>query len=377
MINWLIKAWNQRGWLHSYFFQIIKGDIGLHALTDVEPPLDFMILIANHFEPRALTLGTSTAVQNIVNWCNALEELPIRDHDGFPFRHTYFFPAEQYSAEFLVPLEEHCRKGFGEVEVHLHHGVAKPDNAENLRHQLQQFVKNLRSHGFLSYDRDDPVKAPRYSFVHGNWALANSAGGKFCGVDEEMEILFETGCYMDCTLPSAPHIAQVNKINSIYQCGYPLSQRAPHRDGQDLSVGDKDPLLPILLQGPLLLNWKHIYKRIPFPGIENGVIHDYSPPTVERFRHWAAARIHVVGRTNWIFIKLHTHALRDDHAKSTRGPFIQRFLADLLRIYNDGDRYRLHFTTARESANIIFAALDGKVGNPGDYRDYRFKLFQS
>jgi hypothetical protein len=30
--------------------------------------------------------------------------------------------------------------------------------------------------------------------------------------------------------------------------------------------------------------------------------------------------------------------------------------------------------TAREMANIILAACDGKEGNPGEYRDYRFKL---
>jgi hypothetical protein len=36
----------------------------------------------------------------------------------------------------------------------------------------------------------------------------------------------------------------------------------------------------------------------------------------------------------------------------------------------------LHFVTAREMANIILAACDGKEGNPGEYRDYRFKLFR-
>ena len=38
-----------------------------------------------------------------------------------------------------------------------------------------------------------------YAFVHGNFALANSAGGRYCGVDEEMQILAETGCYADMT----------------------------------------------------------------------------------------------------------------------------------------------------------------------------------
>jgi hypothetical protein len=32
----------------------------------------------------------------------------------------------------------------------------------------------------------------------------------------------------------------------------------------------------------------------------------------------------------------------------------------------------LHFVTAREMTNIILAACDGREGNPGEYRDYRF-----
>jgi hypothetical protein len=36
----------------------------------------------------------------------------------------------------------------------------------------------------------------------------------------------------------------------------------------------------------------------------------------------------------------------------------------------------LHFVTAREMANIALAACDGREGNPGDYRDYRYKLGQ-
>lgn len=33
----------------------------------------------------------------------------------------------------------------------------------------------------------------------------------------------------------------------------------------------------------------------------------------------------------------------------------------------------LHFVSAREMANIILAACDGREGSPGEYRDYRFK----
>ena len=51
----------------------------------------------------------------------------------------------------------------------------------------------------------------------------------------------------------------------------------------------------------------------------------------------------------------------------------QQFIRELI----DGASERgeiLHFVSAREMANIILAACDGREGNPGDYRDYRYKL---
>ena len=43
----------------------------------------------------------------------------------------------------------------------------------------------------------------------------------------------------------------------------------------------------------------------------------------------------------------------------------------LERAYNDGERYRLHYVTARECYNIIKAAEAGESGDPGAFRDYR------
>jgi hypothetical protein len=43
----------------------------------------------------------------------------------------------------------------------------------------------------------------------------------------------------------------------------------------------------------------------------------------------------------------------------------------VLAAFNDGERFRLHYVTAREMVNIIHAAEDGKTGNPGQYRNYR------
>jgi hypothetical protein len=51
---------------------------------------------------------------------------------------------------------------------------------------------------------------------------------------------------------------------------------------------------------------------------------------------------------------------------------MRRFLEELVQ----GAARRketLHFVSAREMTNIILAACEGREGNPGDYRDYKFK----
>jgi hypothetical protein len=43
-----------------------------------------------------------------------------------------------------------------------------------------------------------------YGFIHGNWALDSARpDGRFCGVNDEITILHETGCYADFTQPAA------------------------------------------------------------------------------------------------------------------------------------------------------------------------------
>ena len=61
-----------------------------------------------------------------------------------------------------------------------------------------------------------------------------------------------------------------------------------------------------------------------------------------------------------------------DSENVLRAP-MQQFLAAMI----DGAAERkeiLHFVSAREMANVLLAACDGCEGNPGDYRDYRYKL---
>jgi hypothetical protein len=359
-------------WLPSYLSQ--RWSRG--QKIDTIPHLIFCL--ADHFEP-AIMPGHGEAradhyvqEERLERWCReiprSVREWP--DADGFPFRHTYFYPAEQYDEALIERLAHHCHEGWGEIEIHLHHGSQRPDTIENTRNTIVQFRDALASHGCLSHLRAE--QQPRYAFVHGNFALANSARNHNCGVDAEMQILSETGCFGDFTLPSAPNVSQTAKINAVYECALPLDRRAPHRKGKDLRVGREPEIFPLIIQGPLMWDFSRRKRGFPFPAIENGELSGLRPPTMKRLRLWRGASISVTDRADWIFIKLHCHGMDPRDAAAMYGDPLKAFLRELKESAAGDGGYRVHFTTAREMVNIILAACDGKAGNPGDYRDYRF-----
>jgi hypothetical protein len=359
-------------WLPAYAWQRVTR----------RPPrgkVHVIISLADHFEPAFVPENGQARApyaeqeRRLESWCRNYPKLfdSWRDSDGYPFVHTYFYPAEQYERALIERLAEHCKAGWGEIETHLHHGVGAPDNAENTRRQLVEFRDALaHEHGCLSYF--DGSGLPRYAFVHGNFALANSAGGRACGVDSEMQVLADTGCYADLTLPTAAfHPAQTAKINSLYECALPLDQRAPHRRGVDLQRGRTPQVFPIIVQGPLLPD-RTPSKQSLRPGIENGAITASCPATVRRLNLWKNASISVHGCPDWLFVKLHCHGMDPTQRDAMLGEPILNFLRELVQ----GSPTRnevLHFVSAREMVNIMLAACDGREGNPGEYRDYRLK----
>jgi len=337
-----------------------------------------VLAVADHFEPAIdIRDGDARVPQGeqerrLAIWCGEYPRAVSawRDHDGCPFVHTYFYPAEQYDRPLIERLAEHCQRGWGEIEIHLHHGTKKPDNAQNIRRVLEQFRDTLAyRHNCLSFEEESDL--PRYAFVHGNFALANSVTGRNCGVDSEMQVLAETGCYADMTLPTAPgHAAQTSKINALYECALPLTQRAPHRQGRDLVRGNPPRIMPLMIQGPLLPDFSDLPRRIR---IENGSITSANPLSIHRLQLWKRAAITVKGRPDWLFIKLHCHSMDPTQTEAVRGEAMKRFLQQLVEGANER-REILHFVTAREMANIVLAACDGREGNPGHYRSYRLKL---
>jgi len=340
-------------------------------------PVHLIVVVANHFEPSWSPHGGCLSMKEqrsrLDSWHKEalITSRLVQDHDGTPFRHTPFFPAEQYDHGMLDVLAEMQAKGLGEVEIHLHHGIERHDTPENLRKVLTEFRDTLAErHKCLS--RLGGEGQPRYGFVHGNLALANSAGGQACGVDEEMEILAETGCYADFTLPAVNHPAQVRKFNAIYQCGYPLHERAPHRSGPNLSVNGSDTL-PIIVTGPIVLDWRRRPQRYHVPRIDDGVLSSHYPLDTYRVRLWRDANITVEGRPDWVFVKLYCHGFFAGDQEATIGEPVRRAWNEILEWAEQYQRFKIHFASARESVNIALAAVHGKQGNPHEYRDYCFK----
>ena len=160
------------------------------------------LCVADHYEPDWGQAVDSKRMERVMRW---VRDYPrsiagFADSLGRPPQHTFFFPLEEYRPRLLEKLAVLVHGGYGEVEVHLHHDR---DTSENLRARLEWFKRELHDrHGLLQRDATGQI---RYGFIHGNWALDNSrCDGRWCGVNDELSILRETGCYADFTMPSAP-----------------------------------------------------------------------------------------------------------------------------------------------------------------------------
>jgi hypothetical protein len=288
------------------------------------------------------------------------------DADGIHPQHSFFYPEEEYRYEHLAKISDLCSKGFGEIEVHLHH---HDDTEENMRKTLVDFTEMLHlEHG--AFTRNEKTGLLNYSFIHGNWSLCNSrSDGQFCGIDNELIILKETGCYADYTYPSAPSDTQPKKINSIYYAKDKPGQSRSHETGIDVEVNVKESGDLMMIQGPLGLNLKERKKGI-FPQIENGDIRGNFAPTEDRVDLWVNAGVKVKEKPEWTFIKTHTHGTQEDDMDCLLGKPFDEMCDYLESKYNDGENYILHYVSAREMYNIIKAAEAGKEGDPNEYRDF-------
>ena len=335
-----------------------------------EGPIHIMFAFCDHYEPQWGKASYSEEVARVDRWCVDYP-LMVENHadaDGYFPKHSFFYPEEEYRVEHLDKISSLCVKGYGEIEIHLHHDN---DTKEGLSKKISGFLKTLdENHGAVV--RHPETNQYQFSFIHGNWSLDNSRkDGRWCGVNNELRVLADLGCYADYTLPSAPSDTQTAKINSIYYATGEEGKSKSHNQGVDVEVNKAPSGDLMLIQGALCLNWQD-RKFGLLPRIENSDIRKNSPPTEHRVDMWVNCGIQVKHKPQWRFIKIHTHGTQEhdmDTILKLDGP-VDRMFAYLESRYNDGKQYVLHYVSAREMYNIAKAAEANKSGNPNDYRDF-------
>lgn len=355
-----LRKKNLDTWLPDYGRHLLR-----RARLSHDGPVHLLFALCDHYEPLWGGAPETVGRDRVDAWAERYAALgEFRDSHGRPPRHGWFFPGEEYRPHFLDQLGKLVRGGYGEVEFHLHHDG---DTAETLAPRIEEHLDVFAQHGHLS--RNPSPKGPKYqwAFIHGNWSLANGRPDrKWCGVDDELLMLHKLGCYVDLTFPSAPDPCQPNKVNQIYWPTGDLSKRRSYQNGVAAKVGESFDDRLLMITGPLSLAAKGLGVRL-----ENGAITGDDPPSAPRVANWIQQHIHVEGRPEWVFVKVHTHGAIEKTAASLLGEGgrnLHSALADQVRA-----GARLHYVTAREMFNVARAAMDGKTGDPSAFYDYVIK----
>jgi hypothetical protein len=318
-------------------------------------PTHVFFLFADHFEPLF-------SVERTRQWADRYRAMALqhRDSTGRPVQHTWFYPGDQFEPRILGILGQLMAAGLGEVEFHYHHAN---DSPESLRVGLKSAIARFQTFGFLK--TVDGRTA--FAFVHGNEGLDN-ADGELCGVNDELRILRSFGCFADYTFPAVYHSAQPPFVNRLY---------AARDDPQPKSYRTEWPLLDLkrgaadlmIFQGPLVLAPSWNLRRL-FIDVDDGNIHAAMPASATRVRRWVNARVHVAQRPDWVFVKVFAHGVSSiEDEDEVVGEHFESALTALEQHYNDGQRYVLHYVTAREAYNLAMAAASGATGSPSAYLD--------
>ncbi len=366
IIDDLLRKVKSRGlqyWLPVY----IKQQLIDKERIECDVPRHILFCFVDHFEPANRDGGNLTPDERVKAWVERYPQMVSlhRDADGRHPQHTWFYPPH-LDHHYLNDLVKLCMKEYGDVEMHLHHNRMPPfpDTSETLKAKILKCIDDYSRYGVFCL----PDGSRRFAFIHGDWSLDNALGPEVCGVNNEISILKECGCYADFTFPSLG-IAQPETINSIYYCKDDPDKPKSYNHGYPLKVGGKPRDELLIIQGIIGLRWAsrtHVFR----PSIEASHIDKSDYPFNSRIDYWIRNAIRIPGRPEWLFVKIHTHGARDIDFEFLLGTYADQMYTYLETNYNNGINYILHYVSAREMYNIAKAAEDGKTDNPNLYRDY-------
>jgi hypothetical protein len=313
------------------------------------PPRNVWVIVADHFEPLWRGADEETARGRVALWRRVWPEIASRhaDADGRRPVHCCFYPEEEYRPELLEPLAEMTREGILDVEVHIHHDG---DGEASFVGKMGRFIDTLESRHGLLRRHEGRV---RFAFIHGNWALDNSRpDGRWCGLDNEISLLRDLGCYADLTMPAAFTPCQAGPVNEIYRVTDDPRRARSHATGVVVrpglpAVGDLT-----MITGPLGLEFRGLGRK---PRVESGEIAGNAMPSRARARFWLSVAPRIGDHA---FVKLFTHGTQERNS----GPLLSGgldLLFESLKAECHEAGARLHFASAWEAWRVIEALRVG------------------
>ena len=332
-------------WLLPYLEEIVRRRMR------PSKPKRAWIAITDHYEPLGMGVSVETALGRIAQWRDKWPRIAgdaPRDAAGQSPQYSFFYPQEEYRRDLLDGIAEMVRLGVGDVEVHIHH---EDEARDSFVRKIGEFCERLRrDHGLLR-QRDGRTV---FGFIHGNWALDNSLpDGKLCGLNGEIGLLRDLGCYADFTMPSAPSPTQGRVVNRIYWCTSNADGKPRSFDrGIDAAVGGGRCGDLLMITGPLGLR----YGERMMPRLETGEIAGYDMPTPDRVRRWFDLAP-VIGDD--LFLKLYTHGAVERNLH----PLLGGGLSSLFRwIADEAERrgIEIHWATAWQMFQAAEAVISGR-----------------
>ena len=190
------------------------------------------------------------------------------------------------------------------MDIHIHHNG---EGERNFVDRMSDFIETLHTrHGLLRQSEGRTV----FGFIHGNWALDNSRpDGQWCGLNNEITLLRDLGCYADFTMPSGNSPTQARTVNTIYWAVDDPVRPRSYDYGVPVRPGEPGPGDLLMIQGPLGIRWSERLK----PRLETGEIAWQDLPTPYRIQRWLelAPRI-----GSDIFLKLYTHGAQERNSSA-------------------------------------------------------------
>ncbi len=307
------------------------------------------VAICDHFEPLWQGASAEAALERVRRWHAEWPRVAARHQDsrGRSPQYTFFYPQEEYRPHLLAPLAELTRAGIADVEVHLHHDG---DTRQGFTDKVSGFIQSLSADHGLLRTRQGRLA---FGFIHGNWALDNARpDGRWCGLNDEITLLRDLGCYADFTLPAAPDPSQAGPVNAIFDVTDDPAKPRSHARGTIVRRGSPARDLT-LVTGPLGITFPA--RRRGKPQLENGDLAHYRPPARHRVETWLSLAPRI---EDHLFVKLFAHGAQEKNANCLLDGGLDSMFGDLKSLCS-ARSLELRYVTAWEMWNVVESLRSG------------------